>query len=193
MALNLVPEIEEEGRKWRFMGIYGKNREEWVLTDIADFKNSIVTIAFYDTLGPQAVEFVIRQTNLTTISCSGNYLPSLIKLKREGKANTVENLVSFDKFEAQLKDDGKSAGLNIYHINEVMEAGKNYGDMTFNEPKHDSIKMFCYTSGTTGDPKAAMLTHRNLLASSAAAKAEGLVFTEFDRHISYLPLAHSFE
>lgn len=57
------------------MGIFAKNREEWILTDIANMINSVVTIAFYDTLGPAAVEFVIKQTNLTSITCSGNYLP----------------------------------------------------------------------------------------------------------------------
>lgn len=45
---------------WKFMGIYSKNREEWVLTDFSNIKNSVVTIAFYDTLGPAAVEFVIN-------------------------------------------------------------------------------------------------------------------------------------
>jgi len=33
--LNLMPEIEEEGQLWRFMGIYAKNREEWIFTDLA--------------------------------------------------------------------------------------------------------------------------------------------------------------
>jgi len=27
--------------------------------------------------------------------------------------------------------------------------------------------MFCYTSGTTGDPKAAMLTHKNLISAAS--------------------------
>jgi long-chain acyl-CoA synthetase len=71
------------------MGIYSKNREEWVLTDIANMKNSVVTIAFYDTLGHASVEFVINQTKLTSISCSSNYLPGLLKLKKEGKAESL--------------------------------------------------------------------------------------------------------
>jgi long-chain acyl-CoA synthetase len=78
------------------MGVYAKNREEWILTHLAGLKNSVTTIAFYDTLGPQAVEFVIKQTELTTISCSGQYVAGLIKLKKEGKADNLENLVSFD-------------------------------------------------------------------------------------------------
>lgn len=34
-ALNLLPDVFEEGRNWKFMGIYAKNREEWVCTHIA--------------------------------------------------------------------------------------------------------------------------------------------------------------
>jgi long-chain acyl-CoA synthetase len=46
------------------MGVYGKNRPEWVLTDLAAATLGGTTIAFYDTLGPQAIEFVIHQTEL---------------------------------------------------------------------------------------------------------------------------------
>lgn len=53
------------------MGIYAKNREEWALTAIANTKNSVTTIALYDTLGPQAIEFVFRQTEMTSVSCAG--------------------------------------------------------------------------------------------------------------------------
>ena len=54
--------------------------------------------------------------------------------------------------------------------------------------------MFCYTSGTTGDPKAAMLTHKNLIsAASSVFLINGISINEDDIMISYLPLAHSFE
>ena len=52
MALNLLPKIEAEGQAWQFMGIYAKNREEWIFTDLATVAQSGTTIAFYDTLGP---------------------------------------------------------------------------------------------------------------------------------------------
>lgn len=53
--------------------------------------------------------------------------------------------------------------------------------------------MFCYTSGTTGDPKAAMLEHRNYIAASAASFYDQPGIDENCRVISYLPLAHSLE
>jgi hypothetical protein len=36
MAFDLAPEIEAEGKKWRFLGIQSKNREEWNLTNWAN-------------------------------------------------------------------------------------------------------------------------------------------------------------
>jgi long-chain acyl-CoA synthetase len=59
-ALNLLPEVTAEDTVWKFMGIYAKNREEWTLTDLAALRQGGTVIAFYDTLGPAAVEFVIR-------------------------------------------------------------------------------------------------------------------------------------
>ncbi len=78
------------------MGVYAKNREEWILTNLANMKNSVVTVAFYDTLGPTAVEFVIKQTGLTSVSCAGQYVAGLLKLKKDGKAVSLSNIISFD-------------------------------------------------------------------------------------------------
>jgi len=88
-ALNLMPEVEGEGALYKFMGIYAKNREEWTFSDLACMRQAGTVIAFYDTLGPSAVEFVIKQTELTTISCAGTYLRTLIMLKAQGRANTL--------------------------------------------------------------------------------------------------------
>ena len=58
--LNLMPVVEGEGHSFRFMGCYAKNREEWSISDLAAMSMSGTVVAFYDTLGPEAVEFVIK-------------------------------------------------------------------------------------------------------------------------------------
>lgn len=106
------------------MGIYAKNREEWVTVDIGNVQNSVITVAFYDTLGPDAVSFVINQTELTAISCSGNYLPGLIKLRRDNTVKSLQTLISFDQFPEDLKKEAQEVGITLYHYNEILEAGK---------------------------------------------------------------------
>jgi non-ribosomal peptide synthetase component E (peptide arylation enzyme) len=60
-------------------------------------------------------------------------------------------------------------------------------------PVPATVAVLCYTSGTTGNPKGAMLTHGNLAAIVAAVRAINVAFTPDDVHLSYLPLAHVFE
>ena len=54
MALNLCPEVEAEGKKYRFIGIQSKNRKEWSLTSIAGMYQSITAIAMFDGLSEDA-------------------------------------------------------------------------------------------------------------------------------------------
>lgn len=53
--------------------------------------------------------------------------------------------------------------------------------------------MFCYTSGTTGDPKGAKMSHAGFVATQHLHEYAKIPFCEEDVSISYLPLAHIFE
>lgn len=59
-------------------------------------------------------------------------------------------------------------------------------------PSGCDVFTFCYTSGTTGNPKGALLTHSNIISAVAGAK-HVLAVQPSDRYLSYLPLAHIFE
>lgn len=51
---------------------------------------------------------------------------------------------------------------------------------------------YCFTSGTTGMPKGVIMTNRNFISQIHAVKGK-LPVDENDVHLSYLPLAHSFD
>jgi long-chain acyl-CoA synthetase len=60
--------------------------------------------------------------------------------------------------------------------------------------KPDDCYTFSYTSGTTGPPKGAMLSHKNVLSFVASLKYESdLLFSNTDTYLSYLPLPHIIE
>ena len=59
-------------------------------------------------------------------------------LKSQGRADSVQNLISFDPFDQSVFQDAQQAGLNLYHISTVIEAGKeNMESVTMVEPTAD--------------------------------------------------------
>ncbi|MDQ6596489.1 fatty acid--CoA ligase family protein [Bacillus salipaludis] len=67
------------------------------------------------------------------------------------------------------------------------------GDVSFQDPKldDDEVALILYTSGTTGKPKGAMLTHKNLY-SNAKDVGDYLKMNNNDRVITALPMFHVF-
>ncbi|WP_266076423.1 class I adenylate-forming enzyme family protein [Haladaptatus caseinilyticus] len=64
------------------------------------------------------------------------------------------------------------------------------GDPTLVERLDDDVAMQPYTSGTTGDPKGVLLTHRNLRAQSFMGFERTTLDAEQERFLSVLPLSH---
>jgi long-chain acyl-CoA synthetase len=165
---------------------------------------NVTTVALYDTLGPDAAKFVFNQTQMTSVTCSHEFIKSLCKLKLEdakdegGKMNTLVNIICY---ESSVTDEDKKmceeASINLHTMEQVIfkgrEAVKN-GTASVKEPTADDVYMFSYTSGTTGDPKGVKLTHRMVISSAYGVNHRvEPPFNTDDCYISYLPAAHSFE
>lgn len=80
----------------------------------------------------------------------------------------------------------------LYDFKSVLQLGLKTPH-THYPPGPEDLATICYTSGTTGNPKGAMLPHRCFLAPSVAFPACGLTLESSDVLISYLPLAHCME
>eukprot|EP00993_Chasmostoma_nieuportense_P003766 NODE_446_length_2227_cov_20.143810_g414_i0.p1 GENE.NODE_446_length_2227_cov_20.143810_g414_i0~~NODE_446_length_2227_cov_20.143810_g414_i0.p1 ORF type:complete len:707 (+),score=132.48 NODE_446_length_2227_cov_20.143810_g414_i0:63-2183(+) len=191
--LDLVPFVEGTAQTapfFRMLAIFCKNCVEWVIAEQACFSQSVTTVPLYDTLGADSIETVIQETLLTTILCTAAEAKRGVECK--ASCTTLQNLILIDTIRPDLRTLAAQAGLNLYTFSQVEASGEQHPQPP-NPPKPDTIATFCYTSGTTGKPKGALLSHKGLVADMVGAEGQGVVLTPQDRHLSYLPLAHAFE
>jgi len=191
--LGLCPDLKVEGIDYKFLGIISKNREEWAIADLACLRSSITIVPFYDSLGADVIAFVLNQTELTTICCEVKAIDTITKLKKEGKVEHLKALVAFDTVTEEKAQAAKEAGLKVFTFADILSEGKAHVEVVLKEPQPETIYMFCYTSGTTGDPKGAMLSHRCFMSCMYLIDEFAFGVNETDIAISYLPYGHTFE
>lgn len=168
---------------------------EWFIAEQAIFCVAGATVPFYDTLGPESVEYILKQTGTKTVVCTRAELERLCTVKKAGECPAFEYAILVDGVIPDAATKAKEAGLKVLSFAKVEAIGAQViatRGHKHRPPSGSDIFTFCYTSGTTGDPKGALLTHTNLI--SAVSGCADVFPTEVsDRHLSYLPLAHIFE
>ncbi|XP_061534607.1 long-chain-fatty-acid--CoA ligase 1a isoform X3 [Phycodurus eques] len=179
----------------KFIGIFAQNRPEWTISELACYTYSLVAVPLYDTLGAEAISYIIDKASISTVICDVPEKARMILDCFAEKGRTVKTIVVMEPFDGELVARGQTCGVEVLSLKEFEDLGKaNYRDPM--PPKPEDLALICFTSGTTGNPKGAVLTHGNVIANTAAFLkiTEGkMQATSKDVHISFLPLAHMLE
>lgn len=108
--MNLAPEVHEyQDYKIRPIGVFARNREEWVLLDLASIFYGFVLTCLYSTM-PE-IQQSIQIAGLSTIFGSKEWLNVLIKL--EGSLEPLKTYVCFDKFDENDVNLAKAKGITL--------------------------------------------------------------------------------
>ncbi|KAM9285081.1 long-chain-fatty-acid--CoA ligase 5 [Morus bassanus] len=180
----------------QFIGIFAQNSPEWIISEYACYTYSMVAVPLYDTLGPEAIVYIVNKADVNIVICDKpEKAQVLLENSEQEKTPCLKTIILMDLFDKELKDRGAKVGVEILALQEVEELGRN----NIREPvppKPEDLCIVCFTSGTTGNPKGAMLTHQNVVANAAAflrSTENAVECTSSDITMSYLPLAHMFE
>uniref|UniRef100_A0A670XX33 Long-chain-fatty-acid--CoA ligase n=1 Tax=Pseudonaja textilis TaxID=8673 RepID=A0A670XX33_PSETE len=167
----------------QFIGIFAQNRPEWIISELACYTYSLVVVPLYDTLGAEAIVYIVNKADISTVICDKpEKAESILESCKQGKMPLLKTIILMDLFDDSLKEKGVTLGIEILYFQAV------------EPPKPDDLCVVCFTSGTTGNPKGALLTHGNVVANAASfLKVKTSVYDTSEVAISYLPLAHMFE
>uniref|UniRef100_A0A8C6Q3N7 Long-chain-fatty-acid--CoA ligase n=1 Tax=Nothobranchius furzeri TaxID=105023 RepID=A0A8C6Q3N7_NOTFU len=180
----------------QFIGVFAQNRPEWIISELACYTYSMVVVPLYDTLGADAIRFIINTADISTVICDKMEKAQVLLNNVERKDTPrLGRIILMDAFDSDVVERGKSCGVHVQALQEP--------------PAPDDLSIVCFTSGTTGNPKGVMLTHGNVVADFAGfLKVTDVIlpndpeyFTfrniifpnQDDCLISFLPLAHMFE
>jgi long-chain acyl-CoA synthetase len=174
------------------IGIFSRNRPEWVIAEQASYAHNMVVVALYDTLGPDSVSYILNHAAIGTVICTQDKIKKILDV-----AEQCPQLKRIIQIESQGNKDllslADKKGVKLYSFAEI-EAQGALKPTTTQPATADDIATIMYTSGTTGVPKGVVLLHRNCMA----AVASSYMFTKHlldssDSEISFLPMAHIFE
>ena len=149
---------------------------EWGALDLAITSLGAITIGVYPTSTPDAVEYVLAHSRAKVVFVEESQLARL--------APAFERLPG-------LRVVGLGGALTSLRASgrEVLAKTPDAPEARMKEVQPDDEATFVYTSGTSGPPRAAVLTHRGVLEMSKLG-AESLGATADDIAVSYLPMAH---
>ncbi|HEV8229820.1 MAG TPA: AMP-binding protein, partial [Candidatus Limnocylindria bacterium] len=93
---------------------------------------------------------------------------------------------------SQTKERAAELGLPIHEMELLPDRARGKTPLPKAELAGDDLAEVMFTSGTTGEPKGTMLTHRNIL-SSALSAVQIFPLGPQQRLLSFIPLSHIFE
>jgi len=172
------------------VSIMADNCPEWLYTDLGTLSVGAVTNGIYTTDSAKQVEYIVNDSGTRFFFAADEEQLDKILAVRAGCPQLVKIVVFDPEGLHAFKDE------QVMSFKDLLEVGIRYEaehpgafERMIELARPDDLAILVYTSGTTGPPKGAMLSHRNILfqidySDYVAELREG------DQQLSFLPLCH---
>ncbi|MCZ4495802.1 MAG: long-chain fatty acid--CoA ligase, partial [Thermoleophilia bacterium] len=173
------------------VAIFSGSRMEWSLADYATLGTGATTVPIYQTNSAGEAQYILENSNSSVVFVED---ASYVAKIRDERANMpkLQHVIVFDPTGVEL--DAEAGEIALADVEASGRATGSAGWYAAGDAvSEDTLATIIYTSGTTGPPKGCMLTHHNyvFMTEQAAVPSLGL-FTDNDRMVLFLPLAHTF-
>jgi len=178
--------------------IYAETSRPWMIAAYACWRQGFTVGTIYATLGEEGALFGLNQSKCKAVVADSKLLKILAKIA--GQLTHLKDVITITEPSADAAKQLTSAGIKIH----VMDALKKTGEekpTTQTTVESTTPAVLMYTSGTTGNPKGVLISHKAILASMSATLSpnsalalDGKPYMHPDTvYLAYLPLAHIME
>ena len=168
------------------VAIFSDNCLEWMVSDFACICSAVLDVPIYGTLTAGQVSYILKN--------SGSRLIFVATREQAEKASEACDQAGIDIPIVMFNTD-QSCPEGVTPWKVFLQEGKK-SDLTERKFRDGALRIkapdvvtVLYTSGTTGDPKGVMLTHRNLCSNVDAVGRVVTIFPD-DSTLIFLPLCH---
>ena len=183
------------------IGIWSPNNVQWLITQYATAKAGLILVTINPAYRSHELAYVLRQSGCKGLILqnnlrSSNYEQMLCELCPELSNVSTGKLVSIEyEHLTTIISTTESSVSGIYNWADFNDLSNDSSDQDLdarlNSQDMDDPINIQYTSGTTGFPKGATLSHHNIL-NNGYFVAETMNFDESDRLVVPVPLYHCF-
>ncbi len=173
------------------IAILSENRPEWLFADLGAQGMGFVTVGVYPTCPAAEVEYLLGHSeSVVAVVEDEEQLDKVLAVRAQLPRLRHWILIETRGARAHLNDPAVRTFDQLLELGSQRERGEY--DAAVAALREEDVAVLVYTSGTTGPPKGAMLTHKNM-AVAGRGYAAILETRPTDDVLSYLPLCHVLE
>jgi len=168
------------------VAIHAENRPGWVMADLAIQGIGAVSVGIYPTSPEAEVAYLMDHSGASVLIAEDEeQLDKALAVRHELPG--LRTIVVVDTRGVDMADDMLMSLEELESLGHDASLDSFAAEVARVDPAQAAV--IVYTSGTTGPPKGAMISHANLIAATQSASVQFAVGPN-DEVLSYLPLCH---